>query len=112
MRKLSNDELKIIKNIQKSINGVKIPVAIYARKSSISEIDKQKTDIEASIETKQQRDQFFKDTFEKITITNEIIKCYIPYDRFTDKITGIELVLNEIARELLMKNGFKYTINT
>jgi site-specific DNA recombinase len=51
MRKLSNDELKIIKNIQKSINGVKIPVAIYARKSSISEIDKQKTDIEASIET-------------------------------------------------------------
>ena len=25
---------------------------------------------------------------------NEIIKCYIPYDRFTDKITGIELILN------------------
>lgn len=51
MRKLSNDELKTIKNIQKSIKGEKIPVAIYARKSSVSEIDKQKTAIEASIET-------------------------------------------------------------
>jgi site-specific DNA recombinase len=51
MRKLSNDELKVIKNIQKDFKNEKIPVAIYARKSSISEIDKKKTDLEASIDT-------------------------------------------------------------
>jgi site-specific DNA recombinase len=93
------EEIQDHKNIEKQIEKI----TLESLKDFIQDAKRKWNNIEA----KQQRDQFFKDTFVKITITNEIIKCYIPYDRFTDKITGIELVLNEIPRELLMKNGFK-----
>ena len=59
----------------------------------------------SKVETKKQKDQFFKEIFSKITITKEIIKCHISYDKITNHLTGIDLIIDEIPRNLLMKNG-------
>jgi len=58
----------------------------------------------SKIETKKQRDLFFKETFSKITITEEIIKCFISYDKIANHFTGIDLIIDEFSRNLLMKN--------
>ena len=91
------EEIQDYKNVEKDIERITL--------DQIKTFIKNSKDQWSKIETKIQRDQFFKETFSKITITDEIIKCFISYDKFASHLTGIDLIIDEIPRNLLMKNG-------
>ena len=91
------EEIQNHRNIEKVIDRITLDQVKSFIKNAKNQWSK--------VETKKQKDQFFKEIFSKITITNEIIKCYISYDKITNHLTGIDLIIDEIPRNLLMKNG-------
>jgi site-specific DNA recombinase len=90
------EEIQDHRNIEKVIDRITL--------DQVKAFIKNAKDHWSKIETKKQRDLFFKETFSKITITDEIIKCYISYDKIANHLTGIDLIIDEIPRNLLMKN--------
>lgn len=94
---LKAEEIQDHRNIEKEIDRITL--------DQVKSFIKNAKDQWSKVETKKQRDQFFKEIFSKITITNEIIKCYISYDKITNHLTGIDLIIDEIPRNPLMKNS-------